>query len=197
MNKGKIGFMNTRVLIALSILAVTLSACASPSTPTMAPVSPTIPPTETPTSIPDTSSSFEPCGYMWASQDLPDVSTKVNDLLQAVDKNITASAYAYGENCVYADGHSTFGAMETDYRVKVEVKNIKDETALGNLIAKVMDVIVKIPLSEVKGPNPGRVEFAFNHGTEQVNVVVQINVYTHDASNLKGDELFRFFHQNP
>ena len=134
---------------------------------------------------------------MWASQDLPNVSKKVNDLLQAVDPAITASAYAYGENCVYADGHSTFGAMETDYRVKVEVKNIKDETALGNLIAKVMDVIVKIPLSEVQGPNPGRVEFSFTHGTEQVNVIVQINVYTHDASNLKGDELFRFFHQNP
>ena len=40
-------------------------------------------------------------------------------LLQAVDTNLTGNAYAYGENCVYADGHNTFAAMETDFRVKV------------------------------------------------------------------------------
>ena len=188
--------MITRILIVLAILVVTLTACV-PSTPTMAPVTPNLPPTATATDTPEPPSAFEPCGYMWASQDLPDVSTKVNDLLQAVDKNITASAYAYGENCVYADGHSTFGAMETDYRVKVEIKNIKDEKVLGDFIAKVMDVIVKIPLSDVKGPNPGRVEFSFVNGSNQVNVIVQITQYTNDAVNLKGAELFKFFQQNP
>ena len=196
MNKGKIRLMTTRILIVLTILVVTLTACA-PSTPTMAPVTPNLPPTAIVTDTPEVSPTFEPCAYVWASQDLPDVSTKVNDLLQAVDKNITASAYAYGENCVYADGHSTFGAMETDYRVKIDVKDIKDETALGNWIAKVMNVIVKIPLSDVAGPNPGRVEFSFVSGKDQTALTVQIDQYIHDASSLKGAELFQFFHQNP
>lgn len=174
-----------------------LTACA-PSSPLTA-----IPATSTDTPVPivtDTLNvppTFEGCGYMWTSQDLPDVSKKVNDLLQAVDPNIIASAYAYGENCVYADGHSTFGAMETDYRVKVEVKDIKDESALGDWIAKVMDVIIKIPLSEVQGPNPGRVEFSFINGSKQVGVVVQIDQFIHDATGLKGAELFKFFHKNP
>lgn len=174
-----------------------LTACAPSSPLTAVPATSTDTPTPIVTDTPEIPPTFEGCGYMWASQDLPDVSKKVNDLLQAIDPNITASAYAFGENCVYADGHSTFGAMETDYRVKVGVKNIKDETTLGNLIAKVMGVIIKIPLSDVQGPNPGRVEFTFVHGTEQVAVTVQINVYTHDAIALKGDELFKFFHKTP
>ncbi len=174
-----------------------LTACA-PSTPLTAnPVIPTDTATSIATGTPNVPPTFEPCAYVWASQDLPDVSKKVNEMLQAMDPNITASAYAYGENCVYADGHSTFGAMETDYRVKITVKDIKDETALGDLIAKVMSVIVKIPLSDVAGPNPGRVEFSFVNGKNQTKLNVQIDQYIHDASNLKGADLFKFFHQNP
>jgi hypothetical protein len=181
------------------ILCVLLLTACAPSAPTAAPVTPSLPPTATATatataSVPPT---VEPCGYMWASQDLPDVSKKINDLLQAVDTNITASAYAYGENCVYADGHSTFGAMETDYRVTVKVKDTKDENALGDSIKKVMDVIIAIPLSDVQGPNPGRVEFSFVNSSNQVNVVAQIDQYIHDAVALKGADLFKFFHQNP
>jgi len=191
--------MAIRVFTALSLLAFILAACApSTSTPLTAnPATPTDAITFTITDTPTAPSSFEPCGYMWASQDLPEVSMKVNALLQTVDKNITASAYAYGENCVYADGHSTFGAMETDYRVKIKVKDIKDENALGNWITKVMDVIIKIPLSDVAGPNPGRVEFSFVNSSEQTNLNVQIDQYIHDASNLKGADLFKFFQQNP
>ena len=174
-----------------------LTACAPSPTPTISLVTSTDTPTPFVTDTPDMTPTFEACAFVWASQDLPDVSAKINDMLQAVDKNITASAYAYGENCVYADGRSTFSAMETDYRIKVEVKDIKDEKALGNLIAEVMGVIIKIPLSDVAGPNPGRAEFSFRHGKDQTNLNVQINQYIHDAVDLQGAELFRFFQQNP
>ncbi len=174
-----------------------LTACAPSPTPTISPVPSTDTPTPFVTGTPDTTPTFEACAFVWASQDLPDVSKKVNEALQAIDKDITASAYAYGENCVYADGRSTFSAMETDYRIKVEVKDTQDEKALGNLIAEVMGVIIKIPLSDVAGPNPGRAEFSFRHGKDQTNLNVQINQYIHDAVNLKGAELFRFFQQNP
>lgn len=176
-----------------------LTACAPAPTLTVSPATSTDTPTPFVTDTPVVvAPTFENCAFIWASQDLPDVSKKINEMLQAIDKNITASAYAYGESCVYADGHSTFGAMETDYRIKVEVKDIKDEKTLGDVIAKVMKEIVKIPLSDVQGPNPGRVEFSFHKSdTEQLSVNVQITQYLNDATKLTGVELFRFFHQNP
>lgn len=181
------------------LLALSLTACNYVSTVTPATYqggTPTfIAATATPTA--DIPPTYEGCAYMWASQDLPALTQKVNDSLQALDKTVSASAYAYGENCVYADGHSTFGAMETDYRVNVEVRDIKDEKALGDMIAKVMGVIIKIPPADTAGPNPGRVEFSFRHGDDQTAVNVQINQYIHDAASLKGAELYKFFHQNP
>ena len=53
-------------------------------------------------------------------------------------------------------------AMETDFRVKVSVSDLKDEKALGDWIARVMGAITKLPADEIPGPQPGRVEFDFS-----------------------------------
>jgi hypothetical protein len=180
----------------LLLLTLVLSACASvnlvtPDSSEPAPFIESPPTTEiTPT--------YEGCAYVWASQELPDLSKKVYDVLQTVDKNITGTAYAFGENCVYADGHSTFGAMETDFRVKVNVPDLKDEKALGDWIGRVMEVIIKLPASELPGPQPGRVEFDFSKSeSENKFLNVSIAKYQKQAAGISGIELFRLFNNNP
>ena len=53
------------------------------------------------------------------------LSEKVYDALQAVDTNLTGNAYAYGENCVLCRWAQYCAAMETDFRVKVTVSDLK------------------------------------------------------------------------
>src|SRR5574341_226341 len=150
------------------------------------------------TETPEDTPTYEGCYYVWASQDLPELSKKVLDALQAMDKNVTGSAYAYGENCVYADGHATFGAMETDFSIKVKVKDLKDEKALGDWIARVMKIILQLPRQELPGPQRGRVDFTFSKSdSEQLHLTVSIDRYEREAVRLTGAELFKYFYKNP
>ena len=186
-------------------LTLVLSACASLNTVTPSPsgsvpfvetlpITPGLSTTTT-TDITPTSGS---CAYIWASQELPDLSQKLYRALQAVDPSLTGTAYAYGENCVYADGHGTFSAMETDFRVKVSVSDLKDQKNLGDWIARVLDVITKLPSDEILGPQPGHVEFAFSRSeTENLFLNVSIAKYQKRPSGLSGSELFKLFNHNP
>ncbi len=192
--------MKLRFITTLILLSLTLFACASAGSVTPVASGPTQivePASTTPTPV-LTTPAYEGCAYMWASHDLPDLSQKVAAGLQAVDPNLTGSAYAYGEDCVYADGHSTFSAMETDYRVKVSVTDLQDEKSLGDWIFKVMDVITKLPAGETAGPQPGRVEFQFSKSeSETLNLNVSIAKYKSQAAGLTGAELFKLFNNNP
>ena len=126
------------------------------------------------------------------------MSKKVHDSLQGVDANITGNAYAYGENCVYEDEHSTFNPKETDFRVKVIVTDLKDEKALGDSMAKVMGTIINLPPGEISGPLPGRVEFDFSESdTENLFLNVSISKYQKQPPGLSGTELFQYFNNNP
>lgn len=175
------------------------AACAPPPTAlTISPASATDTPTAKMTDTPESPPTFEPCAYVWASQDLPELTKKLTNSLQAIDTAITASAYAYGEDCVYADGHSTFGAMETDYRVQVKVIDTKDEKALGDWIAKAMEVILKVSDDEAPGPMTGRVDFVFSKSdSDQLSIRVPIDIYKQKATGLTGAELFKLFYKNP
>jgi hypothetical protein len=189
------------------LLLLTLVICACSSVDMVTPAGsgpsqvvdiPSVTPTELAPVSTDVTPTFEGCGYVWASQALPDLSVKLNDALQAADPAMTGSAYAFGENCVYADGHSTFGAMETDYRVKVTVVDLKDEKALGASIIRVMDVISKLPADEIAGPQPGRVEFTFTKSdSENLSFNVSISKYKSLAPGLSGAEIFRLLSTNP
>jgi hypothetical protein len=134
---------------------------------------------------------------MWASHELPELSQKVEKSIQAVDPNLTGGAYAYGEDCVYADGHSTFSTMETDFKAKVSVNDLNDEKSLGDWIVRVMDVIVKLPADEFPGGQPGRVEFEFTKSaSETLFLNVSIAKYQSQAAGLTGAEIFRLFKNN-
>jgi hypothetical protein len=186
------------------LLALTAVGCA-----TITPVAPTNPAADVPTlSPPDTpefiptalpvTATSEGCAYMWGSEDMPDLSRKFNAELQKISTDAGGLAYAYGENCVYGDGHQTFGAMETDFRVGVQVKSIKDEAALGNWISKIMQIVDQLPPSDLQGPQPGRVDFDFKQpDPAELFVTVPIDKYRTEGRSLKGIELFRLFYTGP
>jgi hypothetical protein len=185
------------ILIALGLIAV---ACASAAPNPPIPQRTDTPPIPTeivPTAIPITP-TYEGCAYMWGSQQLPTLSSKLNAALQQISTDATGLAYAYGENCVYADGHQTFSAMETDYRVGVKVVSVHDEAALGDWIYKVMQVILALPADEIQGPQSGRVDFDFKQpDPAEVMLTVPIDKYRTEAAGLRGAELFRYFYTNP
>jgi len=193
--------MNRRISAALIAVALTALACASvapiPPTQPPRPGTPPVPSEFVPTAIPITP-TYEGCAYMWGSQQLPELSAKLNATLQAKSMDVTGLAYAYGENCVYGDGHQTFGAMETDFRVGVKVKNVHDEAALGDWIFNVMHIILDLPPEDIEGPQPGRVDFDFKQpDPAELFVTVPIDKYRREATGLKGAELFRLFYTNP
>ena len=193
--------MKQRHVAALIALALTAYACAvaAPADPAGAatPVPPIITPEFVPTAITITP-TYEGCAYVWGSQNLPELSAKLNAELQAISMDASGLAYAYGENCIYGDGHQTFSAMETDFRVGVKVTSVRDEAALGEWIYKVMQVVLAVPQSELDGPRPGRVDFDFKQpDPAELFVTVPIDKYRNEAKDLRGADLFRYFYTNP
>jgi hypothetical protein len=192
--------MKPRYITPIILLSLTLFACASVSSVTPVTSGPTqiVEPGSTTPAPVITTPAYEGCAFMWASHDLPDLSQKVGSAFKVIDPNLTGSAYAYGEDCVYADGHSTFSTMETDFRVKVSVNDLQDEKSLGDWIFNVMVVITKLPAGEIPGPQPGRVEFQFSKSeSETLNLSVSIAKFKSQAAGLTGAELFKLFNNNP
>jgi len=145
-----------------------------------------------------TPTPYEGCFYVWATKELPELSQRLDRALQTLGQDVSARAYAYGEDCVFADGHATFSALETDFIVQVRVKDMRDERALGNWIRAVMEAVLALPNPEVPGPRPGRVDFLFRASeSEGLPVSVRIEPYRSQARGLHGAELFRFFHNSP
>jgi hypothetical protein len=192
--------MHQRIIALLGILTIAASACSTVAPASVSPIGPATPvlPSEfVPTVVPSTP-TFDGCAYVWASQQLPELSRLLNSSLQKISADVTGLAYAYGENCVYGDGHETFSAMETDYRIGVKVKDIHDEAALGDWIAKVMLIVDALPAAETQGPQPGRVDFDFKQpDPADLFISVPIEKYHREAKGLKGVELFRLFYSNP
>ena len=107
------------------------------------------------------------CAYQWAYQDLPDLSAELLKSMQALQPEAQASATAFGEDCVHADGSRTFIPMETDFNLTLQVSNLTDQTALGEWIVKIMQVIESIPPGQIVGPRPGRVSIVFESSGER------------------------------
>lgn len=167
-----------------------LSACATiPASPL--PVSPAL--TETLIAIPTTAlPAPESCGYQWAYQDLPELSSSVQQSIRALQPEAQATAFAFGENCIRADGSvAAFTAMETDFNITLQVADLANESELGEWIVKVMQVITAIPPDQIVGPIPGRVSMIFQSGDEQKVVNFYINQYQDLPPELSNAEIFQ------
>ena len=141
--------------------------------------------------------AYEGCAYTWASHDIPELTEKVNSLVRAIDSTATAIATAFGEDCIYADGTSTFAPMETDFYVRIVVKDLTHEKTFGDWMAKVLPLIVKLPREEMQG-NYGFVEFSFEE-TELKRLIVRVPIqrYIDEGQGKDGVELFHLFYTAP
>ncbi len=184
----------------LLLCLLLLTACNTPSqTSTPAPLDTPIASSQT-ASITDTptATANEPCAFVWAYQDLPEISTNFDKAIKELQPGAKGSAKAYGENCVYADGRADFSAMETDFWVTIHAKDLKNETELGDWIIKVMKVVDTFPPSVVPGPNRGLVNFDFVLGDESLKVSsVSIDKYHTIPPNTSPAEIFRMFKPAP
>ena len=139
------------------------------------------------------------CYYVWATQELPALSGTFQDSLKkTISPDATGSAYAYGEDCVAADGTRRFTAMETDFRVRLPVDNLTDQQQMGDFMAAALRLIGGIPREQLVGPQPGRVDFEFDAaGGSSLHVNVELDRYISEAASLSGAALFKHFYQSP
>ncbi len=185
-------------IFALVFSAFACSSAAGALPQAVSATNPALTATEYSPTAPPVTPTYAGCAYVWGSQDLPELTHTLNAELQKIGPDLTGLAYAYGENCVYADGHQTFGAMETDFRIGVKVSNVRDQGTMGNWIYKVMQIVIALPPEQLQGPQRGRVDFDFKVPDPQdLYVTVPIDKYLKEADNLRGTELFQLFYKAP
>lgn len=135
--------------------------------------------------------SNETCAFMWATQALNDLTLDFQAAIKNLNPEAESYAYAFGEDCIYQDGHKTFGAMETDFNVTMPVTDLTDENALGEWIVKVMGVIDTLPAEKIAGPKPGRVSIYFTSGADQKAINFYIDRYRTLDPGLNGLEIYQ------
>jgi|GEM_PF-2949276 len=119
-----------------------------------------------------TAPAYRGCGWMWARQDLPDVTVRAQTALDdAGIKDTTVRAEAFGENCTDAASNRVnyFAAMTTDYYLEVAVDDLADEDALGNFIGAAYTVLLALPAAELPAL-PGYIEITFTSAGEKRHV---------------------------
>ena len=85
----------------------------------------------------------------------------------------------------------SFLPMETDFNITLQVSDLKNETELGEWIAKVMRVIADLPPESILGPRPGRVSITFQFAGEHRSVFFYINQYQELPAGLSSAEIFQ------
>jgi len=132
------------------------------------------------------------CGYQWAYQDLPELSSAFQQSLQSLQPEAQGTSFAFGENCMLADGSvGSFLPMETDFNVTLQVSDLNNESELGKWIVKVMQVITAIPPEQIVGPRPGRVSLRFQSAAETKSPSFYIDQYQVLPSGLSSAEIFQ------
>jgi hypothetical protein len=133
------------------------------------------------------------CGYVWAYNDLPELTGRLQQVLPTEQ----VRAQAFGEDCVYADGHAVFSALETDFYVVGHIESLQNEEELGNRMAKALVAVLALPAEEAPGVRPGFVEFRFSGaGADSIVVRVPIEQFETAAMGMTGAKLFRLFHKD-
>jgi hypothetical protein len=141
--------------------------------------------------IPTVASSGGQCAYQWAYEDLPELSSDFQGSIRQLQAEAQASAFAFGENCIRADGSADFIAMETDFNITLQAIELSNEDELGEWIVKVMQVIETIPPNQIVGPRPGRVSINFQSSDNQMFANFYIDQYQSLPSGLSNAEIYQ------
>jgi hypothetical protein len=151
-------------------------ATLTPSVPqpkTPLPAMPVTPSPLLPVGSPTSTETNAPCGYMWATQPLPELTDMVQQALLATGlKDINGRAEAYGENCMDAKTGKarSFATMETDFRISLSVADLTDQQALGQVVEQILAVIDRFPVGQVPGPQPGYIGINFTAAGDRLNL---------------------------
>ena len=141
--------------------------------------------------IPTVVSSSGQCAYQWAYKDLPELSSNFQLSIQQLQAEAEASVFAFGENCVHADGSADFIPMETDFNIALQVTNLSNEEELGGWIVKVMQVVENIPPDQIVGPRPGRLSIEFRTSDGQMFVSFYVDQYQSLSAGLSNAEIYQ------
>ena len=155
-----------RKLFILLLVPVLLIACSMPLIGVVVTRTPTYTPSLTPT-------VESQCAWVWATQPLPEIGKKVQTALEAAKLPVTdVSAEAFGENCVDSQTNqvTSFGAIETDFRIALQVRSLKDAEKLGSLLEQTLVVLDGFPTGSTPGSQPGIVGVTFQAGKETTNL---------------------------
>jgi hypothetical protein len=179
-------------VVLQNVSAPTQEETASPSPITV---------TAEPEQVKPETPAWQGCAYNWAYQALPELTKELDAAVKELDSRASAQATAFGEDCISPDGSATFGAMETDFYVRLPVEDLSTEEAFGNWMSQVMEVVIQIPREEMQGPNYGFVEFRFEKNDaehlEHLTLRVPIQQYLNEAQGKTGVELFKHFQTAP
>jgi hypothetical protein len=170
-----------------------LASCASEGqAPTVAPSLASVA-----TPIPITPTS-ENCAFVEATQNLPNLTAQIDQAMKELQPDASGRAEAFGENCVYASsGRSTFSAMETDFYITFNVKNLKDDIELGTWIVNAMKIVDALPPASIAGPQTGFVEFTFKTKDDQKTLRVSIDKYKSLPTNIIPANIIKTLFPNP
>jgi hypothetical protein len=124
------------------------------------------------TDTPGATAGYTECGWIWATQSLPDLSANVQSALDAAGlKGVTVYAETYGENCLTGSGKvDHFAAMETDFHFQAKVSDLANLSTLGDLLERILVVLDGFPRDSTPGPQPGYIGVRFIHGTDELNL---------------------------
>lgn len=181
---------NTPPTLEPKVLTPDLTAIATLQTPAS-----TIAPSPTAISTADaigtdTGTYPRSCGYQWAQKALPELSASFQGSIQALQPDAQAYAFAFGEDCVYADGSATFIPMETDFNVTLPVGPLSDQET-GAWIVQIMQIIQAIPPDQIVGPRPGRVGIIFESNGVRNGVGFSIDQYKALPAGLSSAEIYQ------
>lgn len=141
--------------------------------------------------------SQSPCGYQWAYHNSPELTKSFDAGVKSLNSEASGRVEYYGEDCVHADGASTFLPMETDFYVRLQVDDLTQEEVFGNWLGQVMEIVTRIPREQLSG-NYGFVEFWFEKSeSDHIVFRVPIQQYINEAQGKSGAELFHMFYPPP
>jgi len=188
----------------LLIWILILNACspaiivtqAPPVTNSSIPPLPSLPESTDSTSyLPESQSATEQCTVSWAYSPLKELSGMLDGKVKTLNPTAEARASAFGEDCIYSDGHIVFHAIETDFYIELPVTDLIDFESFGNWMSQSVLLVNSLSPDKLAGPHTGFVEYSFTKNEyEHLIVRIPIQTYEEKANGKTGEELFRLFY---
>ncbi|MBM3150735.1 MAG: hypothetical protein FJZ96_00790 [Chloroflexi bacterium] len=135
-----------------------------------------------------------PCFFNWATQDLPELSSQVQQRLDTAGmEDVSIRVEAYGENCIdpLTNAVRYFAALETDFHFAVEVDDLADLETLGGRLGALLLILDDFPTGATPGPQAGYVGVTFSDGADSVRLWFQVTEWeAARATGLQGAALY-------